>query len=143
MLSKRLSTMLLTGAAVAGLGAATANAALVIDVVATGGTGVTVSNGGKSVLTTGVGNPINFNVFALVTDGNNGNTTDQGILSFAGSFLSNGGSVRGGLVGVVDATMRGSGFSNGLAQDLDADGDLDVGSNNNASAANFFNGRSK
>jgi hypothetical protein len=39
--------------------------------------------------------------------------------------------------------MTGTGGSNGLVTDLDADGDLDVGSNNNASPLNFFSARSK
>jgi len=142
MLSKRLSNMLLTGAAVAGLGAA-ANAALVIDLRATTGSpGVVITNQGKTVTGTVNGSTVNFDVFALVTDSNNAVTTDQGILSFAGSFLSDGGGVRGNLAAAAASTMRGSGFSNGLMQDLDADTDLDVGSNTNTSSANFFNARS-
>jgi len=136
--------MLLGGAAVAGLAGA-ANAALVIDVRAVSATGSTVVQNAKTVRAGGVGDVITFNVFAVVT-GANGDQADDGILSFAGSFLSGDaglGAVRGSLSAARSAAMLGSGGSNGLVQDLDGDGDLDVGSNNNSNAANFFSARSK
>jgi hypothetical protein len=143
MLSKRLSTMLLGGAAVAGL-SAMANAALVIDLRATNVVGQgTVSPDGKSVSNVAPGTVVNFNIFANVTDNSPGDTTNQGILSFAGSFLSAGGTTEGHLIATRAAGMTGTGGSNGLVTDLDGDGDSDVGSNNNASALNFFSARSK
>jgi MYXO-CTERM domain-containing protein len=141
MLSKRLSRMLMTGAAVAGMSAA-ADAALVIDLRATGVTGQGTVANEKTVTNVAPGSIVAFDVFAITTDSNNGNTSDQGILSFAGSFLSAGGTTEGNLVAARAATMTGTGGSNGLVTDLDADGDLDVGSNNNASALNFFSARS-
>jgi hypothetical protein len=134
--------MLLGGAAIAGVSAA-ANAALVIDVVATSANGGAVLVNGKNVniLAATPGAVITFDIFADTT-GSNGNTQDDGILSFAGSFLSEGGAARGNLVATRAASMTGTGGSNGLVTDLDGDGDLDVGSNNNASASNFFSARS-
>ena len=142
MLSKRLSTMLLGAAAAAGVGAA-ANAALVIDVRAVSATGGAVVQNAKTVDVTnaGPGAVINFEVFALVS-GQDGDTANDGIISFAGSFLSGTGTVaRGNMTAARDAQMMGFGGSNGLAQDLDGDGDLDVGSNTDGSANNFFSAR--
>jgi hypothetical protein len=134
--------MLLSGAAAAGL-AATANAALVVDVRAVS------ESGGANILTpklvdvVGVnpGDTITFDVFALVT-GANANPNDEGLVNVFGSFLTPGpGGLRGNLAVATNANFRASGFSNGFAQDLDGDGDLDVGSNTNGSATNYFNAR--
>jgi hypothetical protein len=142
----RKANALLFGAAVAGLGLA-ARAALVIDVRATSANGGAVLHNPKLVLVQNAtpGAVITFDVFGVVTDNNNAVSFDQGILSFEGSFLSTNvgnGSVRGDLLARRAATFLGTGGSNGFVQDLDADTDLDVGSNNNASSVNFFRARS-
>jgi hypothetical protein len=118
---------------------------LVIDVVATGANGgaVLITPKAVNVINATPGAVITFDVFADVTDSNNTNQNDQGILSVAGSFLSTGLGVRGNLAAQRAFGMTGAGSSNGLITDLDGDSDLDVGSNNDADAANFFSARSK
>ena len=64
MLSKRLSTMLLSGAAVAGLGAM-AQAALVIDLRATGVTGGGTVANPKNVVGIGPGSVVTMDIFAV------------------------------------------------------------------------------
>ena len=136
MLSKRVSKFVLGSAAIAGLGA-TANAGLTYDMVATGATSGVISEAGKRVdLTPGVGGTVTFNIVAFVT-GQNGDLGDDGFLSGAGSFLSTGGTL-GDMAAFRAGNMTGTGSSNGKAQDLDSDGDLDVGSNTTASASNYF-----
>jgi hypothetical protein len=141
MLSKRISTALLSGAAIAGLGA-TASAGLMVDVRATGATGgaVLVNNKLVNVANAAAGDTVTFDVFALVS-GNNANPNDEGLVNVFGSYLSNGGGLRGNSQATVNPNFRASGFSNGFMQDLDGDGDLDVGSNTNGSATNYFNAR--
>jgi len=144
MLSKRFSTMLLTGAALAGMTAA-ANASLVIDVKATNtsaGAGP-ISGGGKSVNAAALspGSTITFDVVGIVTpDAPDADLNNEAVVTAAGSFLStntSGGSVRGTLAATKSGAFTGNGSSNGLQTDLDGDGDLDVGSNG-AASANYF-----
>jgi hypothetical protein len=131
--------MLLTGAAAMGMCGA-ADAALTIDVRALQINGVNISgaNTPKNVSTAVVGDIITFGVYADVT-GTNPNKF-QTLQSFSGSFLSSGGLERGNMVPapVRIAPFNAASSSVGLAQDLDGDGDLDIGSNNDADAANFF-----
>ena len=122
---------------------AAVEAALVIDVRAVSADGGGMVNNPKWVTPGAVGSTITFNVFAMMT-GNNGDTSDEGIVSVAGSFLTTdgGAGTRGHLAAFRSPGMMGTGGSNGVQIDLDGDGDLDVGSNNNASANNFFSARS-
>lgn len=133
-------------AVLASLGTITSGG-LIIDVRATGATGGAVVLTPKQIDVGGAsaGATVSFEIYALVT-GDDGDTTNDGILSFAGSYLSTndplGGSIRGNLKAFRDPAMRGTGGSNGFIADLDGDGDLDIGSNNNASAGSFFSARS-
>jgi hypothetical protein len=79
-------------------GGTSANGALVIDVRAVNviGPGTVVSP--KRVEFVVPGSVILFDVLALVTDSNNANTSDQGILSVTGSFLIDGPWTQGNLV---------------------------------------------
>ena len=126
---------------------ASSNAGLIIDVRAVGSTGGVVVHNSKliDVYTASPGATVTCNVFAVVT-GQDADTSNDGILSFAGSFLTTdvmgNGAYHGNLVARRAATMMGTGGSNGFVQDLDGDGDLDVGSNNNSSANSFFSARS-
>lgn len=151
MLSKRISKMLLSGAAV-GMMAGAANAALNIDVRATGVTGGGVFVNGKSVTGVTSGSVVTFDIFAVVT-GSNASLTDDKYISSGGSFLTTG-ALRGSLLADVLRTavdsngdpvppfgFDGNGFSVGTQQDLDSDGDLDVGSNNDSSASDFWAAR--
>ncbi|MBC8107076.1 MAG: hypothetical protein H7Z14_10840 [Anaerolineae bacterium] len=148
MLSKRISKLLLTGAVVGGM-AGVANAGLNIDVRATGVNGAPLGAGQTSKLipVAAAGDVVSFDIFAVVT-GTNATLTDDKILSVSGSFRST-----GALLGTLAADYVRSveeppfsgydapGASVGLQQDLDGDGDLDVGSLNDGAAANFWAAR--
>jgi len=148
MLSKRLSKFapLFAGAVTAGLGAHSALANLTIDLRATAVSGGgTVVAGGKSVSNPSIGATVTMNVWAQVTGSDP--TKFQTIQSVAGSFLS-GGALKGNISlngttssVTVAAPFQGLSFSVGFLSDLDGDGDLDVGSNNQADAENFFSAR--
>jgi hypothetical protein len=158
MLSKRLSTMLLSGAAVAGLGASAAQAALFLElraasVDAAHQTFVVFTAGGKnfSLLPGAVGATLTMNIIAK-SSGQDGNQGNDGLLSLAGSFLSTraGTSPRGNLAASRQVSITGlnqtSGFNgaggqNGTVTDLNGDGDLDVGSNVDTDSAGFFAAR--
>jgi len=131
--------MLLSGAAAMGMCTA-ANAALTIDVRALSINGVNISgaNTPKSITAANVGDVVTFGVYADVTGTNPAKF--QTLQSFSGSFLSSGGATRGNMVPapIRIAPFNASSSSVGLAQDLDGDGDLDIGSNNDSDAANFF-----
>jgi len=143
MLSKRISSMLLGGAAAAGLASA-AQASLVVDLRAVGATGNAVLVNAKSVAVTGNSGTVTFEIHAVVhpaTD--NGNTQDEGVTSLAGSFLTTGSSVHGALVATRNASPTsafnaGAPSSDGTLQDLDSDGDQDVGGNNATGSVNYF-----
>jgi hypothetical protein len=77
-------------------------------------------------------------IWGVVTGGVNGTIFDDWISYFDGSFLSD----TGGLHGDLRANLRVEWFGtfgyNGTRQDLDGDGDLDVGSNDNSTFDDFF-----
>jgi hypothetical protein len=136
MLSKRLSTMLLSGAALTGLGVSVANAGLLIDVRAISVNGVNVADP-KNIPVVNVGDTVLFRVFADVT-GTDGTLPDC-FQSLSGSFLSSGGTTRGNLQApAITAPFNGTGSSPGTLTDLDSDGDTDIGSNNPGDPAGFF-----
>jgi len=140
MLSKRISSMLLGGAAVAGLSSA-AQASLTYDLRAA--LSSNVNNpivDGKNVTVNQASGTITFNVFAVVVAPDNGNALDEGFVAGNGNFLSTG-PTHGNLVAARGPLYLGTGGSDGTVQDLDGDGDLDVGGTNTTGAANFFNPR--
>jgi MYXO-CTERM domain-containing protein len=152
MLSNRISKMLLSGA-VLGATAGAVNAGLNIDVRATGVSGGGALNGAKSVTGVVPGSVVSFDVFAVVT-GTDASTGNDKFISVAGSFRSNVGTGTTGtlLMDLVRSTVDsdgiitsagfdGLGSSVGLQQDLDGDGDLDVGSNTDSDANNFWAAR--
>src|SRR3954454_20796636 len=157
MLSKRLSTMLLSGAAVIGLGNAVSNASLFLELRASS---VDAAHAGQVTFTPGskqfklggtgaVGATLTMVVVAKVT-GADANQSNDGILSLAGSFLSTHGAATAP-TGNMTATRQvsttglnqtsgfnGAGGQNGTPTDLNGDGDLDVGSNNDNDSAGFW-----
>jgi hypothetical protein len=149
MLSKRISKMLLSGAAV-GMMAGAANAALNIDIRATTHNGAPLGAGESPKLIPVVsnGDVITFDIFAVVT-GTNTVTNDDKIISVSGSWRSSNGGLKGNLLAdyvrsVEDPPFNGydaPGASVGLQQDLDGDGDLDVGSNVDSAANDFWAAR--
>jgi len=147
MLSKRISTMLLSGAAV-GLMAGAANAGLNIDIRATGVTGGGTVANTKSVTGVTNGSVVTFDIFAVITGTNTVNSDDK-MVSVAGSWRSSNGGLKGDALadyvrtfensdGILVNGYDASGASVGLQQDLDGDGDLDVGSNNDSAANDFW-----
>lgn len=140
----RAIVSLLSAAILSGWGGS-AQASLNIDLRATAVNGQPLSVGQtiRLIPAVNVGDVISFDVFAVVT-GTNGSLTDDRFISVSGSMRSGpyGSHPRtlGNLaVDIVRTTtdtggnqipgFDGNGFSVGLQQDLDGDGDLDVGSN--------------
>jgi len=151
MLSNRISKMLLSGAVVGALAGVT-NAALNIDIRATGVSGGGTLVNGKSVTGAVAGTVVSFDIFAVIV-GTDASTNNDKFISVGGSWKSTGalaGTLLGGVVrsvtdpdtgDILTAGFDGSGYSVGLQQDLDGDGDLDVGSNVDTDAANFWAAR--
>jgi MYXO-CTERM domain-containing protein len=130
---------------VAGIGAAQhADASLIIDLRATAVNGLAIP--ASKDVTVEAGNTVTMSIFAQVSGTNAAN--DDTVQSVAGNIVST-----GGLLGNLSAAptntgsglfnFRGNGAQNGATQDLDADGDLDVGTPmNNQNVTQFFNARS-
>jgi len=138
MLSKRLSTMLLAGAAVSGLGVSATNAGLLIDVRAVRLNGVALSAAQAKSVSVSLGDTVSFRVLADVTGSNA--SASQAIQSLSGSFLSTG-ALKGNMVlaaAGIQKPFNASGSSVGQATDLDGDGDLDIGSNTPSDPAGFW-----
>jgi hypothetical protein len=148
MLSKRISTMLLSGAAAAAVTTSAAQAIFVYDVRATGATGGATLVNNKSVnLTPGQAATVTFELWGMISqpygsglpeDGNANNEANKVMI---GSFLTTGSNVKGSLAATVVSSMQNLGFSTGTIQDLDGDGDLDIGSNISTSAADYWAAR--
>jgi hypothetical protein len=79
-----------------------------------------------------------MDVFAIVSGYSNQWNFDDFTDYLHGSFLSSTGGLMGDLRAQLVHDYAAFIASNGLRQDLDGDGDLDVGSNNDPSLANFF-----
>lgn len=123
-----------------------AGAALNIDLRATqlNGQPLPSNSTARNVYIKNVGDVVSFDIYAAVT-GTNGSTGDDKFVSVSGSIRSSTGtSLRGNLVADVVRSVNGTpgfdgpGFSVGLQQDLDGDGDIDVGSNVDSESANFW-----
>jgi hypothetical protein len=138
----------------------TSSAGLIIDLRATGRNGGPIGSGDTphSVRFVRLGETISFDVYAIVV-GTNATTSDDRLVSASGSFRSDATGVSGGVFKanlladvvrsvtnpdtgeVITPGFDKNGFSVGLQQDLDADGDLDVGSNDVSSANDYWGAR--
>ena len=79
---------LLAAAALAGISAAHADAGLIVDLRAVGGSsGVIISQDGKTVYASGPGDTVTLHVFAQVS-GTDGDNTNERLTSGAGSLIS-------------------------------------------------------
>lgn len=137
----RAAAILAAAAAVtcAALLAPTARASLVIDVEALTLNGVPVSDP-KNVRLQAPGDVLTFRLIATVT-GADANGANDGFQSAQGSLLTMG-PLAGNISPItLTAPFNGAGSQAGTQQDLDSDGDLDVGSNNNAAGTGFINTR--
>jgi hypothetical protein len=104
------------------LGALPAHATLTYD--------LRLPGGGKTITNAVPGQVIQLELFAVVT-GTNGTTTDEGFQNGWMDITStNGGNVRGNLSGTLTSPFTAAGSQSGLSQDLDGDGDKDLGSSN-------------
>lgn len=93
--------------------------------------------GGESVQP---GDVLSFDVFAVVT-GRNEDLTDEALQSIHGRFISkdvDGGFLRGNLSSAPLAPYNDLPSTGGTAQDLDGDGDLDLGGTDATTATGWF-----
>ena len=103
-----------------------------------------VPGGAKSANVSSVGQVINMEIWATAK-GSNSSGSDEGLQIVDGSLLStnvSGGAASGTLKATLISPFNALGSTNGQQKDLDGDGDLDVGSNDNTSATNFLFARS-
>lgn len=103
-----------------------------------------LASGAKTAVVSSVGQVVNLEVWAVVT-GLNGSGADDGIQVAEGSFLSanvNGGAALGTLDAKLEPVFSAAASQSGVHADLDADTDLDVGSNKSSSAGGFYVARS-
>ena len=131
-MSVKLSSLAAAAAAVLGLAASSQAALLTYDVrvATTGNSAGVVRLGPKAATVSGVGDVVTLELFGILDDGNlDGVTTNDGISAAGGSFRSGVGGMLGNMGnGDVEDVFRGTGFSNGTPQNLDADTDVDLGS---------------
>ncbi len=98
------------------------------------------ANGGTSSQVTAVGQVVNLNVFAYIK-GTNSNPAADTVQDVAGSFLGNGSSpaaIGGTLLAANYGEFQANGSFIGAQQDLNGDGNLDVGSNSTTSLHDDF-----
>lgn len=102
-------------------------------------------DGGSTATVANVGDQVKFDIWFTVT-GHDTDLTNEGLQTVNASLLSTnliGGSVNGTItVDTIEAPFTANGSQTGSQVDLDGDGDLDVGSNNNANLEGFFLARS-
>ncbi|CAN5515436.1 hypothetical protein BH09PLA1_BH09PLA1_32340 [soil metagenome] len=140
MKRKTLRTLFL--AAVAALGfCRVAQSTLRVDLRVTSVGGPATLTNSQSVVVAGVGAQIHVDIWAHIT-GTNGQLFDEGLTSLSGSLLSwqndFGNYVRGDLSASLLPSFSAPGSSVGTQIDLDGDGGLDVGSNDDPHAGRFF-----
>jgi hypothetical protein len=108
---------------------------------------IETSSGAHSATVTSVGQSLNLEIVATITG--NGPGSNDGIDSLCGSILStltdSAYSVGGNLENAIPTgpydEFQANGALEATSQDLNGDGYLDAGSNNNADIAGFFNAR--
>src|SRR5207253_6275534 len=100
--------------------------------------------GAKTANVSSVGQVIKLEAWATVK-GSNTNGSDDGVQDVWGSFISkniSGGAANGTLKATRAVPFNGSPSYDGQQKDLDADGDLDIGSTNAPLESGFFLARS-
>ena len=142
MKRKTLRTLVLAATVALGL-CRSAQSVLRVDLRVTSVEGPAIVHNSQSVLVMGMGARINMDIWAQII-GSNANSLDDGLISLSGSVVSDHvelGYLRGTISAELVSAFTAAGSSVGLQQDLDGDGDLDVGSNNDSDPANFFAAR--
>lgn len=132
---KRWARSIATAGILAHANAMLAAPSVTFDLQATGGTGGTVISNNKSATVLYIGDTVEMELHVII--GDDGLAEPDGVLKSIGSFLS-GGPLLGSMSAVLDPGFAGLASSPGSLADLDADTDLDVGSNNDASPAGFY-----
>ncbi|MEA2710042.1 MAG: hypothetical protein QOF78_2643, partial [Phycisphaerales bacterium] len=95
-------------------------------------------SGAKEIDVSSIGESIVLDLFARC-DGMDADATNDTLTILGGCFQSASGGLGVDLLGLQPAApFNGLGSSTGIAQDLDGDGDLDVGSNNPALSTGFY-----
>jgi hypothetical protein len=100
---------------------------------------VRTTSGGTTATVSAVGQVVNLEVLAVVSGSTSGN--NDGFQEVTGSLLgteTGTGGIVGDLSAQVTSDYTASGYQNGTQVDLNGDGGLDVGSNDNAYIAGFF-----
>jgi hypothetical protein len=96
-----------------------------------------VTGGGTNAIVTANGQVISIDVFAVVT-GASGNAAVEGFQNGFGAISSStGGNIKGNLSAALVNTFKASGATTGKVQDLDSDGDTDLGSTANTYSTDF------
>ena len=106
---------------------------------------VRLPGGAKQTIVNTVGQIVKLEVWAVVK-GSNSSISDEAFHNAFGSFLSHnvgGGAALGTLSATCTAPFNYLGSNNGIKTDLDADTDLDVGSNITSKATGYFFARSR
>ena len=137
---KTLRTLFLAAVATVGF-ARSSHAALLVDLRLTGVSGPAVIEdlAPPRVLVTGIGARIDMEIWAIVV-ATNSTTLDDGLLDLSGSLVSGPGDnhLKGIMTAELLPAFSGPGSTAGRQQDLDGDGDLDVGGTNDADPTDFF-----
>jgi hypothetical protein len=125
-------------APLAGSAARADERALTVDLRATSTSSGTILDPKHVLFTGGPGDTVTMDVYSVITGAVDSDPDNDWLDYLHGSFLTSFGGLRGDLK--ADLVMFYADFIafDGLRQDLDGDGDLDVGSNNEASIANYF-----
>jgi serine-aspartate repeat-containing protein C/D/E len=100
---------------------------------------IRTASGGKTATVTSVGQVVNLDIYVVVSGKTAG--SNDGFQSVTGSILGTetvSGSIIGNLASHVTDDYTASGAQDGNSVDLNGDGGLDVGSNNNAYIVGFF-----
>jgi hypothetical protein len=142
MQSKRYIQAILCSGTI-GMSATIVCADLRVDLRATSVNGVALAGAQSEHSIQGIssGDVIRFDVFAIVT-GTDANLQNDKLKSICGSFKSSAVNATPNLLGTLKLGLVSDFSANpssvGLQQDLDSDGDLDVGSNLDSSAQNYW-----
>jgi len=117
---------------------AVAQPALTIDLRAISTSSGTVVDSKHVEFTGAIGDTVTMEVYFIISGMMNSNPFDDRLGYCWGSFLSSNGGLRGDLTAQLDPDYVGFLAFNGVIQDLDGDGDLDVGSNSTTSGNSYF-----
>ncbi len=104
---------------------------------------IRLASGAKSIDVTTVNQVVNLQIWAEVTDSQDAPATD-GLISTDASFISTNvgtGPVAGNLAARVEGNWDASGAEDGTSQDLNGDGNLDVGGTDPNSLTGYFEAR--